>query len=252
MVFNLNQKISTPLAISIIVILAAILVGGIFIYQYRLPKEEITETDETANWKTYRNEELGIEFKYPSNWENLFLTREKNDILDWPGNVFTYQDPQNIFYFFIYSEDFIPFELTILNNQSVDVNWTLAEFAVNMELSEEDVLLIKKLSEKSILVAFYEAPEWSPMLHLSVLRPLKNKNYPNFEIRVSSPFYLPENFYFPENVEEYSYVRNFYKDIAEKIGDGTYSESIKLDIETARLIVDSVEENEINQNKIAP
>ncbi len=81
---------------------------------------------------------------------------------------------------------------------------------------------------------------------------LKNKNYPNFEIRVSSPFYLPENFYFPENVEEYSYVRNFYKDIAEKIGDGTYSESIKLDIETARLIVDSVEENEINQNKIAP
>jgi len=30
-------------------------------------KEEVK--DETANWKTYRSEEYGFEFKYPSNWE---------------------------------------------------------------------------------------------------------------------------------------------------------------------------------------
>ncbi|MDI6883026.1 MAG: hypothetical protein QMC93_00935 [Patescibacteria group bacterium] len=61
--------------ILIIVILAALVGGGILTYQYCLaPKEEIklpeeVATDETADWKTYRNNGIGIQFKYPGNGE---------------------------------------------------------------------------------------------------------------------------------------------------------------------------------------
>ena len=79
----LNKGISTPLAITIIIVLAVVLIGGIFSYQYYyLPKQENQteipeiktpeiQKDETADWKTYRSEKYGFEVKYPSspNWE---------------------------------------------------------------------------------------------------------------------------------------------------------------------------------------
>jgi len=83
---TLNKEISTPIAISIILILV-ILVGGFTWWQYgeieklrnELPDIELPEKkeeeikiseklveDETADWKIYRNEEYGFEMKYPS------------------------------------------------------------------------------------------------------------------------------------------------------------------------------------------
>ena len=74
---SLNKGISTPLAITIIIVLAVVLVGGVLSYQYYwLPKEEVkkseTETpkDETADWKTYRNTKYGYEIKYPNDWDS--------------------------------------------------------------------------------------------------------------------------------------------------------------------------------------
>lgn len=69
---NQNQKgISSLLLIVIIVGILAI--GGVLAYQYywQASEEEIeeeTSTDETADWKVYRNEEIGYEVKYPKDW----------------------------------------------------------------------------------------------------------------------------------------------------------------------------------------
>jgi len=65
----MNKAISTPLAIIIIIVLA-VLVGGLVVYQYLQTPEEEPQTleDETSDWKVYRNEEHGYEIKYPHDW----------------------------------------------------------------------------------------------------------------------------------------------------------------------------------------
>ena len=75
----MNKKISTPIAIGIILVLA-ILVGGFTLWQYgeidkeesNIPEAQLPEKeevkDETDGWQTYRNEEYGFEVKYPKEW----------------------------------------------------------------------------------------------------------------------------------------------------------------------------------------
>lgn len=66
--------------ILIVLILALIVGGGILSYVKYLEREMVSITkfpevkkpekveEETANWRTYRNEELGFEVKYPQQW----------------------------------------------------------------------------------------------------------------------------------------------------------------------------------------
>lgn len=68
----------------ILVIVVAVVAGGIFTWQYfGLPKEEVKPPevkveDETINWMTYRNEEYGVELKYPKGLEVQESEREIN------------------------------------------------------------------------------------------------------------------------------------------------------------------------------
>ena len=55
-----------------IIIVAVITVGGVFAYQYFATKNNLkkqTLNIETSDWKTYKNNEYGFEFKYPNEWK---------------------------------------------------------------------------------------------------------------------------------------------------------------------------------------
>jgi hypothetical protein len=71
------KRISAPLAIGIIAVLAAIVVGCIYFYQkgkigsikppvIQQSAPQPQAQDITKDWKIYRNEKFGFEFKYPS------------------------------------------------------------------------------------------------------------------------------------------------------------------------------------------
>jgi len=63
----MNKKIFTPLAILIILLVIAAIIGvTLWICS---EKEKVLPQDETADWNTYRNEEHGFEFQYPPTWE---------------------------------------------------------------------------------------------------------------------------------------------------------------------------------------
>jgi len=69
----------------IIIAVAIVAIGGYFIYQYLKQilapavNNQQSAADETANWKTYRNEEFGFEFKYPE--EVTKLSKQDDEII---------------------------------------------------------------------------------------------------------------------------------------------------------------------------
>jgi len=76
---SLNEAISTPIAIIIVIVVGLLAIGGVLAYQYywQAPEKEIIEEtpeetpkDETAGWKTYRNTKYRYEIKYPNDWDS--------------------------------------------------------------------------------------------------------------------------------------------------------------------------------------
>lgn len=76
-----NKGISTPIGI-LIIVLCALIAGGILAWQYLwVPREEAkapeeTTEDETADWTMYKNAKYKFKFKYPKECE---ICREESD-----------------------------------------------------------------------------------------------------------------------------------------------------------------------------
>ena len=66
-------------AIAFLIILAVLVIGGYAIWKKQPPTPApSTPSVDTTNWKTYRNEEYGFEFKYPNDWVQCVGIYPKN------------------------------------------------------------------------------------------------------------------------------------------------------------------------------
>ncbi len=88
-----NKKISTPLGITIISLLAIIVTFGAFKLYYLSLEEEIIKSKEVINgeileFSEFNDTEVGISFKYPKSWGDVVL---KNDF-------FTVMGSKNIYF----------------------------------------------------------------------------------------------------------------------------------------------------------
>jgi hypothetical protein len=86
---NLQKGFVVPLIIAIVAVLT--IGGGIYYSQKKseVPSNTISGSNSTASsknvsdemsgWKTYRNDQLGFEFKYPSDWQYRILNEKDID-----------------------------------------------------------------------------------------------------------------------------------------------------------------------------
>jgi hypothetical protein len=193
-----------------------------------------------SDWREYKSDEIGVSFSYPTGC--VF----GGDYGDW-GRKAWFNCEQ--FGISIAAKNHKPYGVFLdFNNKSVDVNWSAQEFAINMEMKkraygQNEILFVKKLIPKSLLVAEYAAIEGLSSLDLFVISPL-NANYPNLVIRIKYPF--ERDSAIKEYLElarakklDYFVPIDVYKKIAQKIEAGSYSKELECRIETVRKIADS-------------
>lgn len=127
----LNRKISTPIAISVILILAVV-VGAIDYWQYikiqnlefemtelKIPEKKKNQ-NEIANWQVHYNKEYGFEFKYPNDWV-YFEEEEKHEKVrnDFGWVYYVKLRPKDKEYSYEGTEEY-PVNIRILNKNKWD------------------------------------------------------------------------------------------------------------------------------------
>lgn len=116
--------------------------------------QEQKNTDiDTSDWKTYRNEELGIEFKYPDDW-NIYTEGDNYANLNWsqskerPGfQIMVRQNPGNSTVFDFYNG--IKENKKIQGNEGL-INWYEASYSNFKEIYIDNIKAINFISPVGI------------------------------------------------------------------------------------------------------
>ncbi len=91
--------------------------------------EDCEEKDEIANWKTYRNELIGIEFKYPYDWSTLYPD-DRGDIM---------KDGKSYTSFSLHLRDLSHLDHTFLNYDNMLIN----EQYEKIKCQSDDMLIVE-------------------------------------------------------------------------------------------------------------
>ncbi|MFA6963923.1 MAG: hypothetical protein WC227_04435 [Patescibacteria group bacterium] len=211
--------------------------------------------DPTLGWKTYTNTEVGFTLKYPQDWSSMKLNLIDNLKDGYGGKFISSSDGKNGIVHFDPDKSFdisaqakayiqgLPVINTSYSQVKVDTSWSVADLQTNMFGAQAipEVLMVKKLSNKSLLVYDYFNSECSPSSSLKVVTAL-NSEFPNIEISITSSSAAMTADSAAARLalkEDVCDGVGSSRQIAEKIKNGDYSD-LNAKIETARLIADSL------------
>ncbi len=204
--------------------------------------------------KTYTNQDLKFEFKYPALWQDLaFYPVEKDQLTK--GNAFTslyqenstqpvYYDPDNLYSFSIYSKDFDNHIITTPSAEKVDLTWDKQTFIDHIK-PQDTVMGYQVLGKNAVLVITHSDRECFPNFQITVYVPTNNPNYPNLMVNINTADIDKD-----QTVVDYLHFQSAggksvcdttlpYQDIADKIINGTYSVKMKTEIQTIQDLADS-------------
>lgn len=209
--------------------------------------------DATSSWKTYTNAEVGFSFKYPANWSEPNLIKHIVGSNVGSGTEFSNYnndgpvkaDPFGVFLISVKSKGYSNMYGNDFFGQAIDPSWSEAQFVTNiMKSSPSKLEFYRKLDAKTILVGYYQNVECSQSLAVEVVTPLKD-TYPNLVIAINEnygadPIISAAESSATANNQDVCSLEPAYKQVADKVNAGTYSEDTNRAIETARLIANSL------------
>ena len=211
-------------------------------------------TTNLTDFKTYTNNDLKIEFKYPAIWQNIELYPVEKDALT-KGTAFTslykegdtqptYFDKDDLYSFNIYSKDFDNNIITSPGPAKISLDWTLDDFVKNMK-PQDWIMGYQRLGNNAVLVISHSDRECFPNYQINVFVPTNNPNFPDFIINVNSSKIDQD-----QTIIDYLHFQGAggksvcdttlpYQEITDKILTGTYSVDMKAQLQTVQAIADS-------------
>lgn len=155
-----DKKSFKILSIAIIVIIA-VWVSGIVIYQSKLIQEQpgpttIVIEDKTAYWNVYRNEDYGFRIKYPEDWD-LVETTEIEGFENTLKTVIEFNPTGMKSY--VEGELIKPLSIKVIKANMEQYNKYYPDFSILGESSEEPLarlMVIRNLEEDELIFLFID------------------------------------------------------------------------------------------------
>ncbi len=211
-------------------------------------------TAETSDWKTYHNSEIGFSFKFPKNWQEPQLFKHVvndevgsgEEFSNYNANDLVVADPRGVFVFSISSANYSNMYGFDLLNIPLNPNWTKEQFLSNMSDNAQlnTIEFYRQLDGDAILVGYYQNIECSQALNVEVIAPLTSA-YPNLTISIKGNYERDPIIISAENAAnangtDICSLEPAFKQVADKVFNGTFSDDVVKNIEIARLIANSL------------
>ena len=211
-------------------------------------------TSTLAKTKTYTNADLKFSFDYPAAWQDIVFYPVEKDALT-KGSAFTtlytagasqptFYDPDNIFSFSIYSNDFNNNIVSAPSPMKIDSNWTKDDFLANIK-PDSWIEGYNKLGKNGLLVISHADRQCFPDYQINIYVPTNNPNFSNLIINldtsdINKDQTIVDFMHFQSaGGQSVCNTRLPYQDITDKIMAGTYSVKMKAELDTAQKIADS-------------
>jgi hypothetical protein len=157
-----------------------------------LSPSPLGQSIDTTTWKSYSDSKSGFSFKYPAHWDKFTFTQQDETVAGSGGSLYASYDRKNIaaastdlIFMTAYTKNYSPLPGIHAFPKAINLEWNLEQY--NKASPQSKALLVRKLSNKSLLVVEYVKINCAPALEVNVYSPFID-NYPTLQIAVPNSY----------------------------------------------------------------